>query len=360
MQIRFPAVVVTALLLAPSALTGCSSSAATGTVIHTPALKTNGGRATARTMVQASIIATETSNGLAVPGGLTPASAIRTMRNVIHRRGILASGSSTGACSNGTKQSQTTDGSGNTTTTTDLYYDTACTTLENEEIVKVQPPAGSVNNASGTLTTYDKTGTVTSSHVLTLTSTLDAGVETITLTDNAAPTTGGTAIDSLGATCSGQPGAVAMTCSAAHYGTTNSTTTGESLADTTKAGTSGGSSETTSSISFFLGTLGVAQTEGTWGITNATAFNSGSGTFDFTSAGTTGSGTLTMTDVLYTYAETGTLSSTGLTLTIVENPNTAVTTVTPIATATVDAGGNGSLTYADGVVEPIWGGLIGV
>ena len=80
MQKRVPAVVATALLLAASGLTGCSSGTAPGTVVHTPALKTTGGRATARSMVQAAIIATETSNGLALPGGLTPASAIRTMR----------------------------------------------------------------------------------------------------------------------------------------------------------------------------------------------------------------------------------------------------------------------------------------
>ena len=92
---------------------------------------------------------------------------------------------------------------------------------------------------------------------------------------------------------------------------------------------------------------------------NSTAYNSGNGTFNFTTAGNTGAGTITFADGLYTYDLTGTLSSTGFAMTIVENPNAAVTVQTPIATASVDAGGNGSMTYADGTVEPIWGGLIG-
>ena len=45
--------------------------------------------------------------------------------------------------------------------------------------------------------------------------------------------------------------------------------------------------------------------------------------------------------------------------TIIENPNSAVTVVTPIATANVDAAGTGVLNYADGTTEPIAGGLIG-
>ena len=63
--------------------------------------------------------------------------------------------------------------------------------------------------------------------------------------------------------------------------------------------------------------------------------------------------------MLYTYTETATLSATGLSITIVENPNGIVTVDTPIATATIDVGGTGVLTYADGTTESISGGLIG-
>ncbi len=349
-----------ALSLGSLGLAGCSTSPATS-VIHTPALQTNGGRATTRSMVQASIMATEESNGLAVPGGLTPASAIRTVRALIGRH-VSAAGTSTGACTNGTKQSQVTNADGSVTTTSDLYYDAACATLENEEIVTLAQPSTGVQSASGTLVTYNRAGTVTSSHVLSLSATVNttSGNQTITLTDNAATSIGGSPIDGLGVTCSGLPNAVAMTCSSAHYGTTSGTNTGENLSDTSTAGTSGAQNATAISASFFLGSLGIVDSAGAWSVTNATAYNTATGTFNFTTAGNTGTGTLTFTDSLYTYAETGTLSSSGLSMTIVENPNAAVTTTTAIATAAVDAGGNGAITYTDGTVESIWGGLVGV
>ncbi len=361
MHVRLFAAAAVALSLGSLGLAGCSTSPATS-VIHTPALQTNGGRATTRSMVQASIMATEESNGLAVPGGLTPASAIRTVRALIGRRGVSAAGSSTGACTNGTKQSSVTNADGSITTTSDLYYDPACATLENEEGITLAQAANGVQSASGTLVTYNRAGTVTSSHVLSLSATVNStsGNETITLTDNAATSIGGSAIDSLGVTCVGLPSAVAMTCSSAHYGTTSGTTTGESLSDTSAAGANGAQNATSISASFFLGSLGIVDTTGTWSITNATAYNTATGTFNFTAAGNTGNGSLTFSDSLYTYAETGTLSSSGLSMTIVENPNTAVTTTTAIATAAVDAGGNGAITYTDGTVEPIWGGLVGV
>ncbi len=361
MHMRVLAAAAVAASIGSAGLTGCSSSPAT-TVYHTPALQTNGGRATARSMVETSIIATESSNGLAVPGGVTPASAIRIVRNVVHRRlGILAAGASTGACTNGTKQSQVTNSDGSVTTTTDLYYDSACTTLENEEVITVAQAVTSTTTASGTLTTYNRAGTVTSSHVLALGDALPSGstTETITLTDNAAASIGGTTTAQLGITCVGAPNAVTMTCTAAHQGTTAGSTTGEALTDTTTAGSSGAQNSTTFSASFFLGSAGIAVSGTTWGVTNVSSYNSGTGTFSFSSAGTTGSGTITLADTLYTYSETGTLAAAGLALTIVENPNEAVTAVTPIATAAVDAGGNGAMTYTDGTVEAIWGGLFG-
>jgi len=364
MHIRVLAAAGVAASLGSAVLAGCSSSPAT-TVYHTPALQTNGGRATARTMVQTAIIATTTSNGIVVPGGgLTPATAMRTVRAIVRgRRGTLATGTSTGACTNGTKQSQVTNSDGTVTTTADLYYDAACTTLENEEIITVAAPANGTTTASGTLTTYNQSQTVTSSHVLALSDTAPSTTttnETITMTDNAAASVGGATIDQFGVTCVGVPNAVSMTCSSANYGTVSGTTTGESLANTITAGSSGAQNTNAISASFFLGSEGIALSSATWSITNTTSYDSGTGTFSFTSAGQTGAGTLSLADSLYTYAETGTLGASGMTLTIVQNPNTAFNTTTQIATATVDAGGNGSATYSDGTVEPIWGSLIGV
>jgi hypothetical protein len=352
----------TALVLGPLGLAGCSTGSSS-TVIHTPALKTSGGRATARSSVQTSILAVTTLTGLAVPGGLTPASAIRTVRSVMHGRSTLATGASTGACNNGTKQSQVTNSDNTVTTTTDLYYESTCVTLENEEIVKVSAPGTTPMTGTGTLVTYDKSGTVTSSHVLALNSTPPSGsttTETITLTDNASATVGGTVIDQLGATCVGAPKAVTMTCSVAHVGTTNGTTTGESMALDATAGSNGSNATASVSAAFYFGSLGLSQSGTTWGVTNAGAFNSASGSYGYASTGTTGNGTLTLSDNLYSYSETATLSPTGLSVTIIQKPNSAFNTTSNIATATVDAGGNGTMSYADGTVEPIWGGLIGV
>jgi hypothetical protein len=353
----------TALVLGPLGLSGCSTSG-NSTVIHTPALKTSGGRATARSMVQTSILTVTTLNGLAVPGGLTPASAIRTVRDVMHGRRALANGASTGACNNGRKQSQVTNSDQSVTTTTDLYYDPACVTLEDEEIIKVAPPGTTPMTASGTLVTYDKSGAVTSSHVLALTSTTSNAnsttTETITLTDSASATVGGTVIDQVGATCVGAPNAVTMTCSVAHVGTTNGTTTGEAMALDATAGSNGQNATASVNASYYFGSLGLSQSGTTWGVTNAGAFNAASGSYGYASTGTTGNGTLTLKDNLYAYSETATLSATGLSVTLIQNPNSAFNTTSNIATATVDAGGNGTMNYADGTVEPIWGGLIGI
>ncbi|MBV9408559.1 MAG: hypothetical protein JO164_07030, partial [Candidatus Eremiobacteraeota bacterium] len=119
----------------------------------------------------------------------------------------------------------------------------------------------------------------------------------------------------------------------------------------------GGGNATNSIVeTFYIGTLAISEISGIWSVTGAAGFNTSTGSFGFTSAGTTGTGTFSMTDVLYTYTATGTLASTGLTVTITEGTTTPAT---PIATATVDAGGNGKISYADGSSETIWGSMIG-
>lgn len=352
-----------ALVLGPLGLASCSTSS-NSTVIHTPALQTTGGRATARSSVQSAVLVAQTLNGLAFPGGLTPASSIRIMRDVIHHRRVMATGASTGACNNGTKQSQVTNSDQSVTTTTDLYYEAACVNLENEEIVTVAPPGTTPATASGTLTTYDKTGAVTSYHTLGLTetSTNSNGTtqETITLTDNASATVKGTLVDAMGATCVGAANAIAMSCSVAHYGTTNGTTTGEAITETSTAGTSGGNANAALSMAFYYGGLGITQSSGTtWSITNVGSFNSATGSYAYTSAGLSGNGTLSLKDALYSYSETATTTPAGMSVTLVQTPNAAFNTTTAIATATVDTGGNGTMSYGDGTVEPIWGGFIG-
>lgn len=363
---RAAAAATAVLLFASLGLAGCSSGS-NATITHTPALQTGGGRDTARSGVQAALLIANTTNGIALPGGPTPAGIARRVLAIVNaRRTRAATGTSTGACISGQKTSQSTAGTGATTTTTDYYYDVACATLEAEEIILVNTPATPGNTTgSGTYTSYNTVGGIRAVQTLTLTvttstATATSGQETFTMTDSAAASPGGTVIAGVGATCVGTPPSATLTCSVAHYGTSASTTTGEVISTSANAGASGGNSTATFTIAFYAGTsLALSQSGVLWALSGGSSFNEANGTYGYTTTGSSGSGTLTFADSLYTYAQTSTLSSTGLSTTIIENPNAAVTVVTPIATANVDVAGTGVLNYADGTSEPISGGLIG-
>lgn len=363
---RAAATAAAALVVASLGLAGCSTGS-NATVTHTPALKTPGGVDTARSAVQVAILVADTTNGIALPGGPTPAGLVRRVYGIVNGRRASATGTSTGACSNGVKQSQTTDAtSGARTTTTDYYYDAACATLEAEEVIVVDKPATPGDTTgSGTITSYSQSGAVRVVQKLTLqtaTSTAAATPNqvTFTLVDSASATAGGATVAAIGATCVGTPPSATLNCSVAHYGVSAGTTFGESFATTATAGTSGGNATANVSVLFYAGTtLSLAQSGTSWGLGGANAFNNATATYGYTTTGPSGSGTLTLKDTLYTYVETANLSSTGLSITTVENPNAAVTVQTPIDTATVDVAGTGVLTYANGTTEPIAGGLIG-
>jgi hypothetical protein len=281
-------------------------------------------------------------------------------------RSTSATGASTGACSNGTKTSQVTNADGSATTTTDFYYDAACATLEAEEIITVATPGRPSTTGTGSIVSYSQAGVVRVAQTLGLTVTQNAATsttpatETFSMVDSASATVGGSPTAGVGASCTGTPPSQTLSCTAAHFGTSNGASFAESLATTATAGASGGNASATVTAAFFSGTgLGIATSSGTWGVTGGTAYNTATGTYGYASTGPAGSGTLTFNDSLYTYVETATLTATGLAITIIENPNAAVTAVTPIAHATVDVAGNGVLTFADGATEPIAGGLLG-
>jgi hypothetical protein len=371
MLIRTPhaaaATATTALFICSLGLAGCSSGT-DATVFHTPALKTAGGRNTARSSVQTAILVADTTNGIALPGGPTPASIARRVFAIVNGRRTSATGTSTGACNNGVKSSQTTNGTtGATTTTTDYYYEPACATLEAEETITVDKPATPGNTTgSGKITSYDKAGAVHVVQKLTLTVTTTAASatppnqETFTMVDSASTTDGGSTVAAVAATCVGTPPSATVNCSVAHYGVSGGTTFGEVFVTAATAGTSGGNSNATVSIAFYAGaTYTLTQSGSNWLLSGGNAFNNGTGTYGYTTTGPSGSGTLTLKDGLYTYVETATLASTGLSSTIIENPNAAVSAVTPIATASVDVAGTGVLNFADGTSETIAGGLIG-
>jgi hypothetical protein len=360
------AAAATALVLASLGLTGCSSGN-NATVTHTPALQLSGGRDTARGSVQATILTADLSNGIALPGGPTPASIARRMFAMAGRR-PSATGTSTGVCINGIKQSQATNADGSQTTTTDYYYDAICTTLEAEEVITVASPSTPTKtDGTGTITSYDRSGAVRvvqhlTLHVTSATSTsTNTTTETFTMTDNAAATATGTTTTSVGATCLGTPGSATVNCAIAHEGTSAGATFGEAIGvSATAATTAGGQNNANVNVAFYLASgLAIAQSGTSWGVTGASSFNSASGTYAYSSTGSSGSGAMSLKDALYSYQETAALSSTGLTVTIIQNPNSAFNTTSQIATATVDVAGTGVLNYADGSSEPIAGGLIG-
>ncbi|HTD34660.1 MAG TPA: hypothetical protein VK665_13410 [Candidatus Elarobacter sp.] len=364
---------LTAAAIAGSLVLGGCSTSTTGVVTHTPALQTVGGRNTARSAVQSALLIAETTNGIALPGGPTPTGVLRRFAALVNARRTAgtrraaATGTSTGACSNGVKQSQTTGSSGQQITTTDYYYDAACATLEAEDVITVDTPSTPTNTTgSGTITVYSTAGAVRVVQTLAMTvgsttaTSSSPSNETYTLTDNASATAGGKTTASVGATCMGQPSSPTLNCSIAHFGNSAGTAFGESLATAATAASSGSGNTATTNLGFYSSpTIGISQSGTTWAITGATAYNSGTSTFTYTSSGFTGSGTMSMTDSLYTYVESVTLAASGMTASIVENPNEAVTTKTNIATATTDQTGTGTLNYADATSETIAGGLIG-
>lgn len=335
-------------------LSGCSTGS-NMTVTHNPPLSTFGGRSTARSAVQTAILVASTSTGIAVPGGASPAAIARQVLDMMRGRRIAAvTGGSTGACTSGSKTSQVTNSDGSATRTIDLYYDAACATLESEQIIKIVTPGSTVTPASGTLTTYDTSGNVTSHHQFSATATNATGTQTVNISDAAATTVGGTAIAAYGATCVGATNSATMTCSVAQYGTVG-TTFGQTLSTSgTAAATPGGNNTVSVGVNYYgAGISGIAQSGANWVITGTGAFNSASGSYTYTSTGATGAGTLSLADGLYTYTITATLSATGLAVTIVRGTD-------PIATATVDRAGDGTISYADGTSDVIAGGLVGV
>lgn len=347
---------VAALIVGSIGLAGCSTSS-NATVTHTPALQTTGGRDTARSGTQVAIMLANTTNGIALPGGPAPAGIARL---VLGMRQPSVAGAASGACSNSTKQS--TSGS---TTTKDWFYDAACTTLETEEVITMD---SSGLSGTGTIKTYDRSGNLRVAQTLTITVTSTAATSTaaasrtVTVSSAASATVGGTTTGQYGATCMGDPSSSAVNCSAAHTGTSGGVGFGEAIATTGTAGSGSTATSAGVTVSFVLGaSLGISQSSNTWGVTGNSAFNSATGTWTFNSTSSkTGAATLSLKDALYTYTETANYGADGtLSVTIVENPNGIVTVDTPIATASVDAGGVGTINYADGTSEPIAGWLVG-
>jgi hypothetical protein len=343
------------LLAGPIALAGCSSGS-DATITHNPPLSTFGGKSTARSAVQSAMLVADTATGIAIPGGPTPAAIARRVLAIMHGRRTSAA---TGVCTSGTKQSSVDNSDGSRTTTTDLYYDAPCTLLEEEQVLNIVTPGNPRTPVNGTVTTYDRTGTVTSYHKLAITASTVAATsttpatQTVVYNDTVSVSAGTAPVAAVGATCTGAPSSPTMTCDAAAYGTAaDSTTFGQTVATSGTAGSGGAANSATVSITYYgTGITGIAQSSGNWVVTGVSGFNVASGTYSYSSSGTTGNGTLSLTDSLYTYTVTGKLTATGLTVTIVRNSD-------PIATATIDAAGNGTVTYTDGTTDTVWGDVV--
>lgn len=348
-----------ALLLCSGVLAGCSTTGeSTVTTTYVAALSTTGGKSTARSMVETGLLVAGLSTGNAIPGGPSPAALARRLFVAV-RTPRAAAGSSTGTCTAGTKQSQTTT-SGNVTTVTDVYAEATCVTLMEEYSVTLVTASASEVDGTGTVTTYDATGAVTTSQALTITATVTSGSETLTVKDavKKVSTDAGTVAE-FDSTCVGPPGSTVPNCTYAHIGTISSQEFAESVSTTTTAGTSGANATAQIAAFFFVGgTLTTALTGTTWGISGATAyFTSASGSYGYTTNGA--NGTVALADTLFTFNETATNTSGAMKLSIVQNTSPTATNVA-IGSATIDRFGNGTVTYGDGTSDVVHAGFVGV
>ena len=350
--------VVAAFLIGSLALAGCTGGS-NMSVSPNPASTASGDRATARSLTQAAVLAADISSGIGSTGG--PMALVRLVRDVSRGRRLPATGTATGACTNGgaaygfdyhywTERSQVTNSDGSVSVTTDLFYDPTCVMLESETILKVLTSSGP-SSATGTITDYDKSGNVLGYVTLTM-SLLTASNAVITLQESAATTVTGPAIAQLGETCTG-PYSPENTgsCSVAHVGTSSGTTTAETMIVTNSGQISAVNVDEAVAIGLYLGN-GLSLTQPsttTWSVSGASLFNTGGGDVFLRPFG----GSLTLKDVLYSYTTTEGISPSGFSVTTVHGS-------TPIATASIDAAGVGTLNYADGTSEPIAAGFVGV
>jgi len=357
MQIRPVARYASALLsCAFLAACGGGGGGSTPTPITTPGPGSNlPTRSVVRSDAQAILTAGKVLGTGGYAAGGPPLAAMAVARHIESaRRSPQAVQCSSGGISGvgSVSFSSSTDAQGNQTQVYGDYYDANCQQAERIATL-VFPPGSSLSSGSitGTTTEYDRTATVIgyatfqSSYTPT----------TLTLQTADAKTVGGAVVGHSGATCIASSNSPTETCGLASFATVGGTTTGltESITETfTSTGQITGTIAAQLAATTFTGaglTL-VPPSSGTaWGLSGGTQLDSTTGTGNATVNGSiTTSATYSFNDATAGITASGSISGTSLTVTLVQGSTT-------LATVTIDADGNGSVTYADSSKETVAG-----
>lgn len=298
------------------------------------------------------------NDGYSVGG--PPLGAMAVVRHVQSRKRVQAvqcqSASGTGVGS--VSFDETTDAQGSTTQNYRDYYDTNCTQPERVATLTFPPGAtfSSSGSVTGSTTEYDHSGAVIG--YATVQSSWTPTSMTAQTADSS--TVGGAVVGRSGVTCtSPSTSSNTQTCGTASFQTVAGTTTGLT-ATLTETFTSTGQTSGNVSAQFNATTYSgsglslVAPSSGTnWGLSGGTPMDtlSGSGSASFNGSIVT-SGNYSITDSTAGISASGSFTSAGpLTVTLTQGG-------TAVATFTVDALGNGTVTYADNSHETVAGFVI--
>jgi hypothetical protein len=304
-------------------------------------------------------------------GGTSIASVRRTIDAVAarvtdgYRRGfriVLGSGQRAvasvtySACSAGIETATNVVSPGEEQAYARLFYDAACTKLYQDIFVDVIATSATSAGATGTSTLYDRNGTAYDYQTIALTISatgLHSATFSIITDDAAGPTLPKTA--TLGVACAVAPASVACGIGAVARASALAQDLG-ATASINASGTAASNGTVTIPVSGSAasyagapGALSLAQAAfPNFAVSGGTLTGSGSfqGTFTYTPSGVLVSGSCTLTDAAAD--GTVTVTSAGTPATSVNGVITRTSTGQTLATFTVDANGNGTITYGNG------------
>jgi hypothetical protein len=307
----------------------------------------------ARTTMQSSLSMVEGVNGVSISGTGSLA-VVRRVQAIHNGRRVQ----STAACSNGYSSTVVTHVDGSLTETDNTYYDALCTLIEETDVINVPASATAQNlTAIGTITTYSRSGAVTSYSTFTVALSVAGTQDTITISESVAATVGGTPYAKLGATCVGPSTGASIHCGIATVVTASGQQAGVSLDEAVSYTTSGSNSTATetATASAYAAASGLDVAAGpspVWTVTGAAPVQTvtGSVTIAFTGSVAT-SGTIALSDTVHAISIAGTVTASTVTITATANG-------VAIATVTIDHAGNGTIAYAGGTTATITGWLI--
>ncbi|HEY0615388.1 MAG TPA: hypothetical protein VGC96_12130 [Candidatus Elarobacter sp.] len=293
------------------------------------------------------------------PGG-QPLGAMSIARRLLGRKRIEAVNCSPGGTSGIGSFSfdETTDAQGNDTQNYRDYYDANCAQPERVATL-VFPNGTNVGSASGSITgsttEYARNGGAVSGYAtlqISWTST------TVTVVAADAPSVGGAVAGRSGVTCV-QTGTGTYQCGTASFQSVAGTTTGlVATINETLSGSGNGSGNVNATLSATTysgsGLTLVPPASGTgWGLSGGAVLDAitGNGSASF-SGSTVTTGNYSFADSTQSISASGSFSNAGpLTVTLTQGGSN-------VATFTIDADGNGSVTYADATQNAVAGYVI--